>query len=75
MIDLGPAQAFLDASQAIVERIRTTQLEPIGRAAELCATSIAAGGLVHAFGTGHSRIPVLNDYVIDWIEENTTYLA
>jgi hypothetical protein len=24
---------------------------------------------------GHSRIPVLNDYVIDWIKENTTYLV
>jgi len=24
---------------------------------------------------GHSRIPVINDYVIDWIEENTSYLA
>jgi hypothetical protein len=24
---------------------------------------------------GHSRIPVLNDYVIDWIKENTAYLV
>jgi uncharacterized phosphosugar-binding protein len=58
VIDLGPARAFLDASQGIVERIRSTQLEAIGRAAEMCASSIGAGGLVHAFGTGHSRIPV-----------------
>src|SRR3712207_3507223 len=27
-------------------------------AARICADSIAAGGLVHLFGTGHSRIPV-----------------
>jgi hypothetical protein len=24
---------------------------------------------------GKSRVPVINDYVIDWIEENTIYLA
>lgn len=43
---------------AIIERIGSTQVEAIDRAAEVCARSIGAGGLVHAFGTGHSRIPV-----------------
>ena len=28
------------------------------RASGICADAIAAGGLVHTFGTGHSRIPV-----------------
>lgn len=58
MIDPTPALAYLDAAQGIVQRIRETQLEPISAAAQLCADSIAAGGLVHLFGTGHSRIPV-----------------
>lgn len=49
---------YLLAAAAIVERVAATQLEAIDRAAEICAGSIAAGGLVHAFGTGHSRIPV-----------------
>jgi uncharacterized phosphosugar-binding protein len=49
---------YLDGAQAIVERIRNSQLDVIGQAAEICAASIAAGGLVHLFGTGHSRIPV-----------------
>jgi uncharacterized phosphosugar-binding protein len=57
-IDPGPALAYLDGAQAILERIRATQLGPIGRAAAICADSIAAGGLAHLFGTGHSRIPV-----------------
>ena len=30
----------------------------VSEVARLCADAIAAGGLVHLFGTGHSRIPV-----------------
>jgi uncharacterized phosphosugar-binding protein len=30
----------------------------IAESAQLCADAIAAGGLVHLFGTGHSRIPL-----------------
>ncbi|MDQ2996740.1 MAG: sugar isomerase domain-containing protein, partial [Chloroflexota bacterium] len=58
MIDPTPALAYLDATQSLLEQIRATQLELIGQAAAICADSIAAGGLVHLFGTGHSRIPV-----------------
>lgn len=53
-----PALAFLDGAERILAKIRTGQLEPIRRAAAICIDSIAAGGLVHLFGTGHSRIPV-----------------
>jgi uncharacterized phosphosugar-binding protein len=56
--DTGPAVAYLEAAEGIVRRVRETQLGPIARAAGICAGSIAAGGLVHCFGTGHSRIPV-----------------
>jgi len=56
--DLGPALAYLEGAQAILDRIRATQLDPIGRAAAICADTIADGGLVHLFGSGHSRIPV-----------------
>jgi uncharacterized phosphosugar-binding protein len=52
------ALAYLDAAQTILNRIRETQLDALGTAATLCADSIAAGGLVHLFGTGHSRIAV-----------------
>ena len=47
---------FIRQSQAILERIRTTQMEAIERASEQCAQTIAENGLVHMFGTGHSRI-------------------
>lgn len=43
---------------ALLERIESTQLDAIGAASEVCADAIGSGGLVHLFGTGHSRIPV-----------------
>jgi uncharacterized phosphosugar-binding protein len=57
-IDPTPALDFLDGAQAMLNTIRATQLPAIGAAAEICAGSIANRGLVHLFGTGHSRIPV-----------------
>ena len=35
-----------------------TQADAIETASQWCADAIAADGLVHLFGTGHSRIPV-----------------
>jgi uncharacterized phosphosugar-binding protein len=57
-INPHPALAYLAAAAAIVEKIQATQMPALLAAAQLCANSIAAGGLVHLFGTGHSRIPV-----------------
>jgi uncharacterized phosphosugar-binding protein len=48
---------FLAAARGLLDRI-DAQGEAIQRTALLCADAIAAGGLVHLFGTGHSRIPV-----------------
>jgi uncharacterized phosphosugar-binding protein len=42
----------------VLDRIEATQTEALDRASTLCADAIAADGLVHLFGTGHSRIPV-----------------
>ena len=55
---MNPAVTYFAEVQKILERIRTTQLAALEQAADICATSIASGGLVHVFGTGHSRIPV-----------------
>lgn len=55
---MSPALSYLQAAQAILERIQATQLQPIEAAAEICANSIAGGGLVHLFGTGHSRMMI-----------------
>ncbi len=49
---------YLEAASKIVERIRETQSENILKAADICVNSIAAGGWVHLFGTGHSRMAV-----------------
>ncbi len=55
---LAPALDYLAAGAAILERIRDTQLDALDAAAEIAADSIAGGGLVHLFGTGHSRIAI-----------------
>lgn len=53
---MNAAFAYLDAAQAILDRVRSTQMERIEQAAEVCARAILGGGLVHLFGTGHSRM-------------------
>jgi len=49
---------WIAASRDILDRIEHTQMGAISEAAVRCATTIGAGGLVHLFGTGHSRIPL-----------------
>jgi uncharacterized phosphosugar-binding protein len=49
---------FLDAAGSLLTRIEETQAEAIAEASRCCADAIAAGRLVHLFGSGHSRIPV-----------------
>ena len=52
------AVAWLDAAREILDRIGDTQADEIETASAWCADAIAADGLVHLFGAGHSRIPV-----------------
>jgi uncharacterized phosphosugar-binding protein len=52
----GPSR-FLAAARELIDRLEA-QGESVEQAARICAEAIAADGLVHAFGTGHSRIPV-----------------
>jgi uncharacterized phosphosugar-binding protein len=47
---------YITQAKAILNRIEATQLDAIERAAEICSQTIAGDGLVHLFGTGHSRI-------------------
>src|SRR5437879_10966720 len=49
---------WIEAGIALLEKIRDSQSAAIERASEICAEAIGAGGFVHLFGTGHSRIPV-----------------
>jgi len=53
---MNSAFDYLHQSQTILNRIEATQMDAIEQAADLCARTIAGDGLVHMFGTGHSRI-------------------
>jgi uncharacterized phosphosugar-binding protein len=55
---VSQATRWIDAGLALLERVRDTQAGAIEQASELCAKAIGSGGMVHLFGTGHSRIPV-----------------
>ena len=50
-------QRWFDAARMLLDRV-AAQGEAIEAASRLCADAIAGDGLVHLFGTGHSRIPV-----------------
>ena len=49
---------WIKAASELLERLWSTQAAAIDEAVALCADAIGGGGLVHLFGTGHSRIPV-----------------
>jgi uncharacterized phosphosugar-binding protein len=49
--------AYLEAAKELLSRV-AEQRDAIEAASTICADAIGGGGLVHAFGTGHSRIPV-----------------
>jgi len=53
-----PTLPWIAAATGILERLAATQADAIETASQWSAESIAADGLVHLFGTGHSRIPV-----------------
>src|SRR5262245_26716561 len=48
---------YLAEARALLERLEG-QTEAVEAASRICADAIGGGGLVHSFGTGHSRIPV-----------------
>ena len=52
------AGRWLEEARHVLDEIERTQMEVIADAADRCASTIGAGGLVHMFGTGHSRIPL-----------------
>jgi uncharacterized phosphosugar-binding protein len=54
----GIAAVWLGEAAAVLQRVADTQGDAIETASRWCADAIAGDGLVHLFGTGHSRIPV-----------------
>ena len=53
----GPAADYLERCRGLVDTVAAQQPE-IRRAADWFAEAILAGGMVHVFGSGHSRIMV-----------------
>jgi uncharacterized phosphosugar-binding protein len=53
-----PALAWMTAAARVLDQIAATQAGAIEEASGWCADAIGGDGLVHLFGTGHSRIPV-----------------
>lgn len=47
---------YIDGLQAVLERIKREQASNIRDAGGLVADALSAGGIVHAFGTGHSHL-------------------
>jgi uncharacterized phosphosugar-binding protein len=60
MID---AVMYLDKAQALLGALGQHELGHISLAAEWCADTIAKGGLVHLFGSGHSTLPAREAFV------------
>ena len=54
------AEQYFNKISAIISTIQSTQKDKIESAGELFARSIASGGRVYIFGSGHSVIPVLD---------------
>jgi uncharacterized phosphosugar-binding protein len=50
--------SWMSAALEVLDEVRRTQDGAIEQAAVLAARSIAQDGVVYAFGTGHSRMPV-----------------
>jgi uncharacterized phosphosugar-binding protein len=55
---MQPVLAWMTEAQHVLDRLVETQADAMETASQWCADAIAADGLVHLFGTGHSRIPV-----------------
>ncbi|MFD5328666.1 sugar isomerase domain-containing protein [Streptomyces sp. NPDC127092] len=57
-VALGAAQ-FADAARAAADRVVGANKDAVAAAARLIADCVAAGGVIHAFGTGHSQAVAL----------------
>jgi uncharacterized phosphosugar-binding protein len=55
-MNLSVADQYFHEALGRLQRLLESQREALDRAAELCTDAIAANGLVHLFGCGHSRM-------------------
>jgi uncharacterized phosphosugar-binding protein len=57
-VDGTAALQYHDAASAALQKLKASQLPNIIAASKICSDSIAQGGLVFLFGSGHSRMMV-----------------
>jgi len=57
-VDGTAALQYHDAASAALQKLKASELTQIIAASKICADSIAQGGLVFLFGSGHSRMMV-----------------
>jgi uncharacterized phosphosugar-binding protein len=50
------ATAYISELQGVLEKIKVQQAEAIQKAGVLAADALEAGGIIHAFGSGHSHM-------------------
>lgn len=55
-MDLSAADSYFQEALVRLQRLHATQGPALDQAAEICTSAIAADGLVHLFGCGHSRM-------------------
>jgi uncharacterized phosphosugar-binding protein len=55
---MNDSTRWLREALQLLERLGENAADDLEQASRLCATAIAQDGLVHLFGTGHSRIPL-----------------
>jgi uncharacterized phosphosugar-binding protein len=55
LVTTDAATTYFDLALERLHKVKETQLEPIRRAARLCAEKISKDGLIFLFGSGHSR--------------------
>src|SRR6266496_4751434 len=53
---MNAAITYFERVTSVLQEVRDNELPNIERAADICANSIANGGLVFLFGNGHSRM-------------------
>src|SRR5437667_7088849 len=53
---MNAAESYFEKAMDLLRQVRDRELTAIHQAAEICASSIAQGGLVFLFGNGHSRM-------------------
>jgi uncharacterized phosphosugar-binding protein len=49
------SEAYTEVIRAAIDRVSSTQVEQVARAADLMTATLQAGGVIQAFGCGHSE--------------------